>query len=861
MFKGSTNRLLVTFLLSLFLVHLNGQQTPYLQYLDHPWVDSVLATLSTEERIAQSVWITVGSDMDISRYANLDHIIRQHGIGGLIFQQGKASRQSELISYYQSVSKVTLAVAMDGEWAPYPNPMALGAIISDSLKYQMGTRIARQFRGLGIQVFLSPFNDVKISNALQENHILSTGRYASGPGHTEMDSMLKALPGFTGYIANDASEMTGLATIFEPGDTNAGFTIRQILSLLEKGLTDTEAITQRARMILAFKYWSDLQPASLINYSDNKAFVRDLFKHSLTVLNNVDHAIPQKDLGGKKIACIAINAKSTTAFQDMVSNYTRTDNFRWHPGGAAADSLLGMLEPYDVIIAGVYSTTGQRQDPHSGSPSGMDNFLSSLSDTKHLISVYFGDPKDIESIEGLKSSEGLILAYQQNNFTEKLAAQLIFGGIGGRGRLPVTISKNYPAGYGIWTTANIRLQYGYPENAGISSRKLNHKIDSVVNGGLIAGAYPGCEVIVARKGIVVFHKTYGHHTFDSRIVVQKQDLYDLASVTKVSGPLPGLMLLEGMGLFSHARRLGDYCPSMKGSDKADLEIMDILSHQAGLYPYIRYWKNTVKKNGDYKRRFIRNSPSEKYSVQVADRVYLKSDYRKKIYKEIRKSAIGEKEYVYSGLSFLLYPEMIEDLSGERYEDFLSKKIYHPLGAWDLVFNPFRYYPLSRIAPTEIDTLFRQQLVHGYVHDEAAAVMGGYSGNAGLFSTANDLLKLFEMYRRMGFYGGEQLIEEEIMKLYTSYQFPENENRRGLGFDKPSLGERDGTAKDYPCPGASPSSFGHSGFTGTFAWADPEQEISYVFLCNRVYPTRDNDKLAEMNIRTAILQSVYDSIIE
>jgi CubicO group peptidase (beta-lactamase class C family) len=169
--------------------------------------------------------------------------------------------------------------------------------------------------------------------------------------------------------------------------------------------------------------------------------------------------------------------------------------------------------------------------------------------------------------------------------------------------------------------------------------------------------------------------------------------------------------------------------------------------------------------------------------------------------------------------------------------------------------------MSRIAPTEIDRQFRQQLVHGYVHDEAAAVMGGLSGNAGLFSTANDLLKLFEMYRRMGSYGGEQIIEENIVKLFTSYQFPENENRRGLGFDKPSLGEHDGTAKDYPCPGASPSSFGHSGFTGTFAWADPEQEISYVFLCNRVYPTRENDMLAEMNIRTAILQAVYDSIIE
>ncbi len=491
----------------------------------------------------------------------------------------------------------------------------------------------------------------------------------------------------------------------------------------------------------------------------------------------------------------------------------------------------------------------------------MDEFLLKLSAQTHLVSVFFGDPKNVDIFEGIKSSEGLILAYQQNVFTEELAAQLIFGGIGGQGRLPVKINEDYPAGYGINTAGNIRLQYAYPENAGVSSKKLNQKIDSIVLGGLEAGAYPGCEVIAARRGVVIFHKTYGFHTFDSRIDVRKQDLYDLASVTKVSGPLSGLMLLESMGKFSHADRLGDYAPSMKGSDKADLELRDILTHQAGLYPYLLYWKNTVKKNGNYKRRIIRTSPSDKFSVQVADRIYLKNNYRKKIYREIKKSDLGEKEYKYSGLSFLLFPEIIEDLSGVPYEDFLTKNIYQSLGAWDLGFNPTRFYPLSRIAPTEIDTMFRRQLVHGYVHDEAAAMLGGFSGNAGLFSTANDLLKLFEMYRRLGNYGGEQLIAEDVLRQYSSCQFPELENRRGLGFDKPSLGERDGTKSDYPCPGASPSSFGHSGYTGTFAWADPEHEITYVFLCNRVYPTRENNLIAKMNIRTAILQSIYESIIK
>jgi CubicO group peptidase (beta-lactamase class C family) len=368
-------------------------------------------------------------------------------------------------------------------------------------------------------------------------------------------------------------------------------------------------------------------------------------------------------------------------------------------------------------------------------------------------------------------------------------------------------------------------------------------------------------VIVARKGIVVFHKTYGYHTYDARIGVEKKDLYDLASVTKVSGPLSGLMWLESRGKFSHQGRLGDYIPAMKGSDKADLELRDILSHKAGLYPWIPYWERTVKKSGHYKRRFLRTAASDPFSLAVADRVYLKSDYKKRIYREIRKSELGENTYLYSGLSFFLFPEMIEHLSDEPYEAFLYHRIYRKLGAWDLVFRPHRFYTLSQIVPTEYDSLFRKQLVHGYVHDEGAAMMVGYSGNAGLFATANDLLKLFEMYRRMGNYGGEQIIAEEVMKTYTSYQFPEENIRRGLGFDKPLLNEFDATGDDYPCPGASASSFGHSGFTGTFAWVDPEHEVSYVFLSNRVHPTRNNQLLYEMNIRTDILQSVLDSILE
>jgi CubicO group peptidase (beta-lactamase class C family) len=445
--------------------------------------------------------------------------------------------------------------------------------------------------------------------------------------------------------------------------------------------------------------------------------------------------------------------------------------------------------------------------------------------------------------------------------TERLAAQLVFGAIGGKGKLPVAIGDRYLAGHGIETPGGLRLQYGYPENAGLCSQELNRSIDSIVAGGLDAGAYPGCQVIIARKGTVVFHKAYGYHSYEKRIEVRKNDLYDLASVTKISGPLSGLMLLEGMGNFSYQDRLGDYCAAMKGSDKAKLELKDVLAHRAGLYPWIPYHENTLKKNGQYKRRFIRTDKGGKFTIQVADRVYLSNTYKERIFKTIRKSELGEQKYRYSGLGFFLFPTIIEDLSGQPYETFLAEKIYRRLGAWELLFHPRDAFPGSRIVPTEYDSVYRKQMIHGYVHDEGAALMGTYAGNAGLFASSNDLLKLIEMYRRMGSYGGEQIIQEEVLREYSSYQFPELEIRRGLGFDKPLLNENDGTPEDYPCPGAPPSSFGHSGFTGTFVWADPENEISYVFLSNRVHTTRTNQLLYEMNIRTNILQSVYDSILE
>jgi len=827
--------LLILFLY-LFSDSVSGQQGAYSQYFYHPWVDSVLSTLSMEEKIAQSLWLVTGPEDGFQELMECASYARDNGLGGLIFTASPTEQMQELAEYCRSLSTIPLAIAQEGRWnRPYPDMLSLAAISSDSLRYLAGAKMAVQLREVGVSLVLTEEMNEAIAAGLTDRHIQLID--------------LESTPGLTESIIRiDAAR------------------IREIDSYVDVQFPD-DTIDHRAREVLALKYWLSLQEVEAskgrqevmpAGGPDQSAFIRDLYAHSLTVLKNRGELIPLKELGKTKIACLAVNQQNLTQFQKMAGLYTQTDNYFWSPGSENKEVLVKKLATYDLVLAGLFP--GQI----SGETAAL---LSSLEEQLGLVVVWFGDPASLEQNKSLAfdgatlDPEGLILTYEHNPMTERLSAQLIFGGIGGSGRLPMAIGDQYTLGHGITTPGSLRLSYGFPENAGLSSRQLNHAIDSIVASGLDAGAYPGCQVIVARKGTVIFHKAYGHHTYGKRIEVRKNDLYDLASVTKVSGPLSGLMLLEGKGKFSHQGQLGDYAIAMKGSDKADLALKDVLAHRAGLFPWIPYHEMTLRKNGKYKKRFLRSDAEGKFTVQVADRLYLSKNFKEKIFKEIRKSELGEQMYRYSGLSFFLFPTAIEDISGQPYETFLAENIYQRLGAWELLYHPRNSYPASRIVPTEYDSVFRKQVVHGYVHDEGAAVMGAYAGNAGLFASSNDLLKLIEMYRRMGSYGGEQIIQAEVLREYSSYQFPELEIRRGLGFDKPLLNENDGTPDDYPCPGASPASFGHSGFTGTFVWADPEHEISYVFLSNRVHTTRTNQLLYEMNIRTSILQSVYDSFLE
>ena len=596
------------------------------------------------------------------------------------------------------------------------------------------------------------------------------------------------------------------------------------------------------------------------DYPSTKALLREQYARSLTVLINKDNIIPVRNLRDIKIAIVELNWKKFPVYQDRLMDYHPADTFRvFMDDEEQISEITSVLSDYDLVITGV-SDSYPDKEFYDRMLTRLWCILHNLPESVRTIITYFGNPDGIGNADAFLKADGLVFANGDNEYTQDLSAQLIFGGIGACGTLPIAINKEWPEGFGITTPGGLRVQYGLPENAGLSSEILNSKIDSIAAIGLEAGAYPGCEVMVARKGIIVFHKTYGFHTYDEGIPVRKDDLYDLASVTKVSATLAGLMLLNSEGKFSVDRKLGEYLPEFRRSDKGDLPMKELLTHQAGLTAWIPFWKKTVKPDSSFKRGIFSYAYSEKYPLKVANDLYINKNYRKKIFREIKKSPLGEKKYVYSDLTFIISTGIIDILTGEKWYDYVTRNIYHKLGAYDICFNPYLKYPPERIVPTEYDSLFRRQLLHGTVHDEGAAMLGGISGHAGLFATANDLMKLMELYRRMGEYGGEQIISAKVLEEYSRVQFPENENRRGLGFDKPYLNNSElGPAEAYPAKSVTPQSFGHSGYTGTFVWIDPVYEISYIFLSNRVNPTRNNNLLSDLRIRSYILQAVYDSI--
>lgn len=694
---------------------------------------------------------------------------------------------------------------------------------------------------------------------------------------------LKDEIGFQGFVVTDAINMKGVSTVKGNAEAEALIAgndmvefvpdlqkaIQSVKKAMEAGRLTIDQINEKCITVLALKRWANLNEykptpvenlTSRLNSPQFEVTYRKLIKGSFTVLQNFN-ILPVQGLDTLRIASVVIGSSEITPFQKMLEKYTNIDHFVLSKNAAAQDwtNIRIKLKNYNLVILGVQGINIYPPSKY-GTTDLQRQAVSEITQSINTVTVFFGNAYALKHFENIFYSKGLIAAYQNTELVHELAAQLIFGAFEANGKLPVSVDKWFKLNDGFAIRANKSLGYSIPEEEGISSEFLNRKIDSLANLGLNEKAYPGCQVLVARNGNVILHKTYGFHTYDKKLKVLETDLYDWASITKVSGPLPAIMKLVDEKKLDVEKPLSNYWTDFKNSNKEDIKISEFLTHQSGIPAWLPLWQMGTNKNGELDPNIFKHESMDGYRVRVSENLYLKDDFSKMIYDAIRNSAVGKKKYVYSDLSFCIYPQVISKLTGINYEDYLKINFYRPLGATTLTYNPYLHYTLDHIIPTETDNLFRKQNIIGFVHDESAAMLGGISGNAGLFGSATDLAKIFQMYLQKGYYGGKRYISEETMNLFIKPRFPENNNRRALGFDKPLLDNKTRSEKDaYPAKGVSSNSFGHSGFTGTFVWADPDTGLLYIFMSNRVYPTRENGKIFDLNIRSGMLQSICDSI--
>ncbi len=695
---------------------------------------------------------------------------------------------------------------------------------------------------------------------------------------------LKEEIGYRGFIVTDAIGMKGVRS--DPGRAEVEALIagndmvefvpdiEKAISAVKEAITKGEiteaAIEEKCRKILALKRWTGLQEYQAAELKDltkklNSPFFevtqRKLIKASLTVLAN-QLVLPVQNLEKEKIASVSLGSSSKSAFQTMLDNYTQVDHFVLSKNATEKEwaQLRSKLSNYSLVIAAI---EGIHRYPagNYGVSSIQQKAVEDLTAEKRSVFVFFGNAYALKHFSNIQHAKGLILAYQGTDLTRELAAQLVFGAFDANGKLPVTVDTRFRVNDGMTVKGNRTFSYTIPEEAGMSSEKLA-LIDTIAQMGIDEKAYPGCQVLVAKDGNVVYHKYFGYFTYNEVQPVEKNSIYDWASLTKVTGPLPALMKLVDEKKFNVDDKLSKYWPDFIGSNKENLVIRDVLAHQAQLRPYISYWMNTVDKEGNLDTHVFRHEPSDEFNIRVSDKLYMNPNYLTEMMDTIRNSKLlPRKRYTYSGLSFFLFPSIIEHLTGQPYETYTKDTFYKPLGAYTITYNAYQHFPMRQIVPTENDDLFRKEMVCGFVHDEGAAMMNGISGNAGLFGSTNDLAKLFQMYLQKGYFGGRRYISEETVDDFTRTQFPENRNRRGLGFDKPLI---DNNKKDlldaYPAVSAGKSSFGHGGFTGTFAWADPQTGVLFVFMSNRVHPSRENNRLYQLNIRTEMHQAIYNSIL-
>ena len=706
----------------------------------------------------------------------------------------------------------------------------------------------------------------------------STTNQATTLSKPVVTGLLKEQLAFKGLVITDALNMKGVSDFYGPSEVdlkallagndvllfsgNVPKAIALIKVAISKGEISQNEIDLRCRKILMAKKWCGLNQRQLINtkglYNDLNKFssqflCREMAEQAVTVLKNENSMLPLQRLDTLKIAALAIGGKKENVFQQRMNLYSPMTLFsiQRDAKNVELDTLLNRLKNFNLVILSLHNVS---QKPTNNFSLGAIDFkiLEAIQKMgKKVVIDLFGPAYALDVIPGIEKCNTVILSYEEQDYLEDLSAQLIFGGITAFGKLPVS-TKNWKAGIGLSTSAPIRFKYTMPEEIGFS-RKAIAKIDSIVSNAMLEKAFPGCQVFIALNGKVIYQQSYGFFTYENKRAVKNNDLYDIASVTKIMATVPAIMKMVDEKKINLEERLATYLPELTKTNKQDIVLREMLAHQAGLQAWIPFYLNTMKKDGSLNQLYYRKFYSDSFPTYVAPSIFLQKSYKDSIYKSIAESSIAsEHKLLYSDLGYYYLKQIIEKDSRMTESDYVMKNFYMPLGLTSMGYQPRLRFPSSSCAPTENDTKFRKQQLQGDVHDQGTAMLGGVGGHAGIFSNANDVAVMMQLFLNAGVYGGKRYFQNATVTEFTRQQYPNN--RRGIGFDKP---EPDSTKVNPVCDGISLMSFGHQGFTGTQAWADPETGMVFVFLSNRVYPDVEPNKLAKMGVRGQLMKVIVE----
>lgn len=700
---------------------------------------------------------------------------------------------------------------------------------------------------------------------------------------------LKSKMGFKGLVFTDALNMQGVAKHFNPGDVdvrallagndvllfsqNVPLAIDKIQKAINSDKISRTEVELRVKKILAAKY-----DVGLANFKDIKEdnATKDLNKSkddvwqqmansAVTFVRDRNNIVNNLVRKSGNIRYIGVNASSSTELSKALDIPGMKTT--WLPKGSSSSSVstaVSAVNSSDVCIVAVH---GMSFYPLSGNRYGLDaqqmSFLKQVQNKKNVILVLMGNPYLLQHFCDFKT---VFVGYEDHPVVQEAMASVMMGINPAKGNLPVTPCDGMKMeGTPKMLAAEAKpekepvvdkLQHTiYPEDAGVVNNNAISKLNIFLERSVVDDVFPGCQVIAAKNGKVLYNRAFGFYDAYKTIKVDTNSIYDVASLTKVLATTLAVMKLYETGKLDLNKPLSTYLPQVAGTDKSSLRIRDLLLHQAGLKSWIPFYRETLDSNGKPDAIIYSNKKTGDYSIEVANKMYMRKDYVDTVWNTILTYPLENKgRYVYSDLDFIFLAAVVERLTGKSLDDYVSEEFYKPMGLKHITYHPLKKFPPSRIAPTENDMYWRMQTVRGYVHDQAASMFGGVAGHAGLFANAEDVAAIFQMLIQGGTYNGKRFFKKETVGYFTAYN--SSLSRRGLGFDKPYA---DASNAGPTGDRVSGYAFGHQGFTGTCAWADPETGVVFVFLSNRVNPSAENKKINSQSTRTVAQDYIYEAL--